>query len=189
MRAKSVWLHNPLGEPKKTRFKVTESEISLGNFVVPVSEVQSCKVGYPRKWYGPLNSLIGLSLMAWFLYEFMSLIIRFSTAMNVASTTGADETAAHINMVKVLHKFHLRTSTSDDQQLAFAFWIYIFLLAYGLFLATLVFRPRIVLTARGGSVVEVAYRFVRPRKFAKALVAARKLAKRAEANAAPNALQ
>lgn len=90
-------------------------------------------------------------------------------------------------MVKVLHKFHLRTSTSDDQQLALAFWIYIFLLAYGLFLAPLVFRPRIVLIARGGSVVEVAYRFVRPRKFAKALVAARKLAKRAKANAAPNA--
>ena len=167
-----------MGEPKKTQFKVTESEISLGNFVVPVSEVQSCKVGYSKKWLGPLVATIGLSLLIWFSYELVSLVIRFSTAINVASTPGADEAASHASMVQFLEKLHLRASTSDDQQLALTFWIYIFLFVYGLLISPLIFRPRIVLTARGGSVVEMAYRFVRPRKFAKTLAAARKVAKR-----------
>lgn len=178
MRAKSVWLHTPMGDPKKTLFKVTESEISLGNFVVPISEVQSCKVGYSKKWIAPLAATIGLSLMIWFSYELVSLVIRFSTAINVASTPGADEAASHASMVQFLEKLHLRASTSDDQQLALTFWIYIFLLVYGLLISPLIFRPRIVLTSRGGSVVEMAYRFVRPRKFAKTLAAARKVAKR-----------
>jgi hypothetical protein len=178
MKAKSVWLHTPMGNPKKTQFKVTESEISLGNFVVPVSEVQSCKVGYPKKWLAPLTATIGLSLLAWFAYEVVSLVIRFSTAINVASTPGVDEAASHASMVQLLEKLHLRASTSDDQQLALTFWIYIFLFVYGILISPLIFRPRIVLTARGGSVVEMAYRFVRPRKFAKTLAAARKVAKR-----------
>lgn len=184
MRAKSVWLHTPMGDPKKTLFKVTESEISLGNFIVPISEVQSCKVGYSKKWLAPLTATIGLSLLVWFSYELVSLVIRFSTAMNVASTPGADEAAAHASMVHFLEKLHLRASTSDDQQLALTFWIYVFLFVYGILISPLIFRPRIVLTARGGSVVEMAYRFVRPRKFAKTLAAARKAAKRAKANAA-----
>ena len=167
-----------MGEPKKTLFKVTESEISLGNFIVPISEVQSCKVGYSKKWLAPLTATIGLSLLVWFSYELVSLVIRFSTAMNVASTPGADEAAAHASMVQFLEKLHLRASTSDDQQLALTFWIYIFLFVYGILISPLIFRPRIVLTARGGSVVEMAYRFVRPRKFAKTLAAARKVAKR-----------
>lgn len=167
-----------MGDPKKTQFKVTESEISLGNFVVPSSEVQSCKVGYSKKWLGPLAATIGLSLLTWLSYELVSLVIRFSTAVNVASTPGVDEAAAHASMVHFLEKLHLRASTSDDQQLALTFWIYIFLFVYGLFISPLIFRPRIVLTARGGSVVEMAYRFVRPRKFAKTLGAARKIAKK-----------
>lgn len=167
-----------MGDPKKTQFKVTESEISLGNFVVPTSEVQSCKVGYSKKWLGPLAATIGLSLLTWLSYELVSLVIRFSTAVNVASTPGVDEAASHASMVHFLEKLHLRASTSDDQQLALTFWIYVFLFVYGLFISPLIFRPRIVLTARGGSVVEMAYRFVRPRKFAKTLGAARKIAKK-----------
>ena len=79
-----------MGDPKKTQFKVTESEISLGNFVVPASEVHSCKVGYAKKWLGPLTIAIGLGLTGWFLYEAMSFLIRLLTAFNVAGTPDVD---------------------------------------------------------------------------------------------------
>ena len=171
-----------MGRPRKTRFKVTADEISLGDFVVPASEVHSCKVGYPKKWLGPLSLIIGLSFMLWFLYELMSLIIRLVAAMSVDPTSDGVDSEVKLATVRLLNKFYLRSSTSDDQQLALTFWIYIFSIAYGLFIAPLIFRPRIVLVARGGNVVEVAYRFVRPRKLAKTLVAARILAKRTKVN-------
>ena len=99
---KSVWLRNPFGDPKKTEFKVTESEISLGNFVVPASKVHSCKVGYAKKWLGPLTIAIGLGLTGWFLYEAMSFLIRLLTAINVASTPEVDEAATQASMVQLL---------------------------------------------------------------------------------------
>lgn len=167
-----------MGDPKKTQFKVTESEISLGNFVVPASEVHSCKVGYAKKWLGPLTIAIGLGLTGWFLYEAMSFLIRLLTAINVASTPEVDEAATQASMVQLLHKLHLRASTSDEQQTQLALGLYVLILVYGIFIAPSIFRPRVVLTARGGSVVEVHYRLVRPRKFAKTLVAARKIAKK-----------
>lgn len=178
MRAKSVWLHNPTGDPKKTQFKVTESEISLGNFVVPASEVQSCKISYANKWLFLINMAIGLSLSSWFVYEVSSFLIRLQTAFVVAGTPGVDEAATQASMVELLHKLHLRASTSDEQQTQLALGLYVLILVYGIFIAPSIFRPRVVLTARGSSVVEVPYRLVRPRKFAKTLAAARKIAKK-----------
>ena len=178
MRAKSVWLHDPFGNPKKTQFKVSDSEISLGNFVVPAAEVASCGVRYSNKFVARLNPTIGLALIGWFLYEAFSLMIRFTTAVNVASNPGADEAATHAAMLKMLTNLHLRASTTDDQQLQLTFWIYILTILYSIFIAPNIFRPRLELIARGGSVVCVSYRLVRPRKFAKTLVAARKIAQR-----------
>jgi hypothetical protein len=177
MKTKTVWLRNPLGDPKKTQFKVTESEISLGNFVVPASEVQSCKVGYAKKWLFLINMAIGLSLSGWFVYETSSFLIRLQTAVVVAGTPGVDEAATRAAMVHLLNKLHLRASTTDEQQTQLALGLYVLILVYGIFIAPNISRPRVVLTARGGSVVEVPYRLVRPRKFAKTLAAARKVAK------------
>jgi len=180
MRTKSVWLRNPFGDPKKTEFKVSSTEISLGNFVVPTDDVASCKVGYANKWLGSLNMAVGLILGGWFLYEVSSFLIRLLSAFNIAGTPGVDEVATHASMVKLLQKFHLRAWTSDEQQTQLALCLYIFILVYGIFIAPNIFKPRIVLTSRGGSVVEVPYRLVRPRKFAKTLVAAQKVAKRSK---------
>ena len=108
----------------------------------------------------------------------MSFLIRLLTAFNVAGTPDVDEAATRASMVQLLQKFHLRASTTDEQQTQLALGLYAFNLVYGIFIAPSIFRPRVVLTARGGSVVEVHYRLVRPRKFAKTLVAARKIAKK-----------
>ena len=178
MRAKSVWLRNPFGDPKKTEFKVSATEISLGNFVVPANEVESCKVRYPNKFLGPLNMVITFGILGWWLYEVTSFLIRLLTAFNVAGTPGVDEAATRASMVELLQKFHLRASTTDEQQTQLALGLYVLILVYGIFIAPSIFRPRVVHTARGGSVVEVHYRLVRPRKFAKTLVAARKIAKK-----------
>ena len=167
-----------MGDPKKTQFNVTESEISLGNFVVPANEVESCKVRYPNKFLGPLNMVITFGILGWWLYEVTSFLIRLLTAFNVAGTPGVDEAATRASMVELLQKFHLRASTTDEQQTQLALGLYVLILVYGIFIAPSIFRPRVVLTARGGSVVEVHYRLVRPRKFAKTLVAARKIAKK-----------
>jgi len=178
MKAKSVWLRSPFGDPKKTEFKVSATEISLGNFVVPTDDVASCKVRYANKWLGSLNMAVGLILGGWFLYEVSSFLIRLLTAFNVAGTPGVDEAATRASMVELLQKLHLRASTTDEQQTLLALYLYIFILVYGIFIAPNIFKPRIVLTSRGGSVVEVPYRLVRPRKFAKTLAAARKVVKR-----------
>jgi len=180
MRTKLVWLRNPFGDPKKTEFKVSATEISLGNFVVPANEVESCKVRYPNKFLGSLNMVITFGILGWWLYEVTSFLIRLLTAFNVAGTPGVDEAATRASMVELLQKLHLRASTTDEQQTLLALFLYIFILVYGIFIAPNIFTPRIVLTSRGGSVVEVPYRLVRPRKFAKTLVAAQKVAKRSK---------
>ena len=90
-----------------------------------------------------------------------------------------DKVASHpVLDAELLQKFHLRASTTDEQQTQLALGLYVLILVYGIFIAPSIFRPRVVLTARGGRVVEVPYRLVRPRKFAKALAAAWKIAKK-----------
>ena len=122
--------------------------------------------------------VITFGILGWWLYEAMSFLIRLLTAFNVAGTPDVDEAATRASMVQLLQKFHLRASTTDEQQTQLALGLYVLILVYGIFIAPSIFRPRVVLTARGGSVVEVHYRLVRPRKFAKTLVAARKIAKK-----------
>ena len=122
--------------------------------------------------------VITFGILGWWLYEVTSFLIRLLTAFNVAGTPGVDEAATRASMVELLQKFHLRASTTDEQQTQLALGLYVLILVYGIFIAPSIFRPRVVLTARGGSVVEVHYRLVRPRKFAKTLVAARKIAKK-----------
>ena len=122
--------------------------------------------------------VITFGILGWWLYEVTSFLIRLLTAFNVAGTPGVDEAATRASMVELLQKFHLRASTTDEQQTQLALGLYVLILVYGIFIAPSIFRPRVVLTARGGSVVEVPYRLVRPRKFAKALAAAWKIAKK-----------
>ena len=122
--------------------------------------------------------VITFGILGWWLYEVTSFLIRLLTAFNVAGTPGVDEAATRASMVELLQKFHLRASTTDEQQTQLALGLYVLILVYGIFIAPSIFRPRVVLTARGGSVVEVHYRLVRPRKFAKALAAAWKIAKK-----------
>ena len=181
MKSRSVWLHNPTGNPKKVKFKVSDTEISLGDFVVPADDVASCKTSYPFRIYGLLVPVIGYGLFAWWVAEFLSFVIRFQFALIVALTPNADEAAAQAQTLALLQKLHLRSSTTDDQQMQLAFWFYIALTFYSLFISHFIFRPRIVLKSREGSSAEVPYRFVRPRKFLKTLVAARKVVKRAKA--------
>ena len=181
MKSRSVWLHNPTGNPKKIQFKVSDSEISLGDFVVPADEVASCKTSYPFRIYGLLVPVIVYGLLAWWFAEFLSFVIRFQFALLIELTPNLDEAATQAQAVALLQKLHLRSSTTDDQQMLLAFWLYIALTFYSLFLSPFIFRPRLVLKSREGSSVEVPYRFMRPRKFIKTSVAARKVVKRAKA--------
>lgn len=160
-----IWLRNSLGDPKKTEFKVSESEISLGNLVVPASEVQTCRVGDANKWLGPLNIAIYLGLSGWFFYEFMSFLNRLLIAITAASTPGADAAATQASTVQLLQKFHLRASITEEQQTQLWLGIYVFILVYQIFVAPYIFRPRMVLTAQCGSVVEVAYCLIPQRTF------------------------
>ena len=95
----------------------------------------------------------------------------------ILSRGALDATATNAKMNSLLQTLNLRTSTTDDQQMQLAFWLYISVLIYGLLLSNLIFRPRITLTSKNGTVVQVPFMLVRPRKFAKCLVAARKIGK------------
>ena len=181
MKSRSVWLHNPTGNPKKIQFKVSDSEISLGDFVVRADEVASCKTSYPFRIYGLLVPVIVYGLLAWWFAEFLSFVIRFQFALLIELTPNLDEAATQAQAVALLQKLHLRSSTTDDQQMLLAFWLYIALTFYSLFISSFIFRPRLVLKSREGSSAEAPYRFVRPRKFIKTGVAARKIVKRAKA--------
>ena len=55
MKKKSVWLHNPTGNPKKTLFTVTKTEISLGDTVLQSNEVAAFKRTYAKPFYGKIN--------------------------------------------------------------------------------------------------------------------------------------
>jgi len=179
MKKKSVWLHNPTGNPKKTLFTVTKTEISLGESTIPASEVASCKRTYPKSFCLPLNTGISLALAGWMVYEAASFIIRLQFAVFIDLSPELDVTATNAKMNSLLQSLHLRTSTTDDQQLQLAFWLYISVLIYGFLLSNLIFRPRITLTSKNGTVVQVPFLLVRPRKYAKCLVAARKISKKA----------
>lgn len=176
MKKKSVWLHNPTGNPKKTLFTVSKTEISLGDNIIPATDVASCKRTYPKFFYA-LNLGTSLALVGWMVYEAASFIIRLQFAGILDLTPELDATATNAKMNSLLQTLHLRTSTTDDQQTQLAFWLYISVLIYGLLLSNLIFRPRITLTSKNGTVVQVPFMLVRPRKFAKCLVAARKIGK------------
>jgi hypothetical protein len=177
MKKKSVWLHNPTGNPKKTLFTVSKTEISLGDNIIPATDVASCKRTYPKSFYMPINFSISLALAGWMVYEAASFIIRLQFAIILDLTPELDATATNAKMNSLLQTLHLRTSTTDEQQTQLAFWLYISVLIYGLLLSNLIFRPRITLTSKNGTVVQVPFILVRPRKFAKCLVAARKIGK------------
>jgi len=178
MKKKSVWLHNPTGNPKKTLFTVSKTEISLGDNIIPAGDVVSCKRTYPKFFY-TLNLGISLALAGWMVYEAASFIIRLQFAVFIDLSPEIDATATNAKMNSLLQTLHLRTSTTDDQQLQLAFWLYISVLIYGFLLSNLIFRPRITLTSKNGTVVEVPFLLVRPRKFANCLAAARKISKKA----------
>lgn len=176
MKKKSVWLHNPTGNPKKTLFTVSKTEISLGDTIISATDVASCKRTYP-KFFFTLNLGITLALAFWMVYEAASFIIRLQFAVISEMTPELDVTATNAKMNSLLQTLHLRTSTTDDQQTQLAFFLYISFFIYGLLLSNLIFRPRIRLTSTNGTVVEVPFMLVRPRKFVKCLVAARKIGK------------
>jgi hypothetical protein len=178
VKKKSVWLHNPTGNPKKTLFTVTKNEISLGDTVLPADEVASCKRVYAKPFYGKINLLMLFALFGWWLYEALNFLIRFQFAFlsELSSETEKEDT----NKLKMefLQFFHLRTSTTDDQQMQLFFLLYISILIYQNLISHIIFRPRIVLTSKSGSVSKAPYFLVRPAKFAKCLGIARKIAKK-----------
>lgn len=181
MKSRSVWLHNLTGNPKKVQFKVSDTEISLGDFIVPANDVASCRVTYPFRIFGLLAPVVIYGLLAWWFAEFLSFLIRFQFLLLVEMTPNSDEAESRKQVVALLQKLHLRSSTTDDQQMQLVFWLYIAFLIYCLLVTHLIFRPRILLVSREGGSAEAPYRFVRPRKFVKTLVAARKVVKRAKA--------
>jgi len=178
MRKKSVWLHNPSGNPKKVLFSVTGTEVSLGETVLPASEVASCKRTYAKPFYGKINLLITFALIGWFLYEALNFLIRFQFAMLLDLSSDAQKEETNELKMDFLKFFHLRTSITDDQQMQIFFMLYISILIYQNLISHIIFRPRILLTSKNGSVTEVPYFLVRPAKFAKCLGVARKIAKK-----------
>ena len=178
MKKKSVWLHNPTGNPKKTLFTVTKSEISLGDTVLPANEVAGFKRTYAKPFYGKINLLVFFALFGWWLYEALNFLIRFEFALLSEVSTDTEKEETNKLKMDILEFFHLRTSTTDDQQLQLFFMLYISILIYQNLISHIIFRPRIVLTSKSGSVTEVSYLFVRPAKFAKCLGVARKIAKK-----------
>ena len=178
MRKKSVWLHNPSGNPKKVLFSVSKTEVSLGETVLPASEVASCKRTYAKPFYGKINLLITFALIGWFLYEALNFLIRFQFAMLLDLSPDAQKEETNELKMDFLKFFHLRTSITDDQQMQIFFMLYISILIYQNLISHIIFRPRILLTSKNGSVTEVPYFLVRPAKFAKCLRVARKIAKK-----------
>ena len=178
MKKKSVWLHNPTGNPKKTLFTVTKTEISLGDTVLPANEVAAFKRTYAKPFYGKINLLVFFALFGWWLYEALNFLIRFQFALLSELSTDTEKEETNKLKMDILEFFHLRTSTTDDQQMQLSFMLYISILIYQNLISHIIFRPRIVLTSKSGSVTEVSYLFVRPAKFAKCLGVARKIAKK-----------
>ena len=178
MKKKSVWLHNPTGNPKKTLFTVSKTEISLGDTVLSANEVAAFKRTYAKPFYGKINLLVFFALFGWWLYEALNFLIRFQFALLSELSTDTEKEETNKLKMDILEFFHLRTSTTDDQQLQLFFMIYISILIYQNFISHIIFRPRIVLTSKSGSVTEVPYLLVRPAKFAKCLGVARKIAKK-----------
>jgi len=178
MRKKSVWLHKPFGDPKKILFSVSKIEVSLGETVLPASDVAAIKRTYAKPFYGKINLLILFALFGWWLYEALNFLIRFQFAFlsELSSETEKEDT----NKLKMefLRYFHLRTSTTDDQQMQLFFALYVSILIYQNLISHFIFRPRLVLTSKSGLVTEVPYFLVRPAKFAKCLGVARKIAKK-----------
>jgi hypothetical protein len=178
MRKKSVWLHNPGGNPKKIIFSVSATEVSLGETILLASEVAACKRTYAKPFYRKINLLIHSALFGWLLYEALNFLIRFQFAFlsELSSETEKEDT----NKLKMefLKFFHLRTSTTDDQQMQLFLMLYISILIYQNLISHIIFRPRLVLTSKSGLVIEVPYLLVRPAKFAKCLGVARKIAKK-----------
>jgi hypothetical protein len=178
MKKKSVWLHNPTGNPKKTLFTVTKTEISLGDTVLPANEVAAFKRTYAKPFYGKINLLVFFALFGWWLYEALNFLIRFEFALLSEVSTDTEKEETNKLKMDILEFFHLRTSTTDDQQMQLSFMLYISILIYQNLISHIIFRPRIVLTSKSGSVTEVPYLLVRPAKFAKCLGVARKIAKK-----------
>ena len=178
MKKKSVWLHNPTGNPKKTLFTVTKTEISLGDTVLQSNEVAAFKRTYAKPFYGKINLLVFFALFGWWLYEALNFLIRFQFALLSELSTDTEKEETNKLKMDILEFFHLRTSTTDDQQMQLSFMLYISILIYQNLISHIIFRPRIVLTSKSGSVTEVSYLFVRPAKFAKCLGVARKIAKK-----------
>ena len=178
MKKKSVWLHNPTGNPKKTLFTVTKTEISLGDTVLPAHEVAAFKRTYAKPFYGKINLLVFFALFGWWLYEALNFLIRFEFALLSEVSTDTEKEETNKLKMDILEFFNLRTSTTDDQQMQLSFLLYISILIYQNLISHIIFRPRIVLTSKSGSVTEVPYLLVRPAKFAKCLGVARKIAKK-----------
>ena len=178
MKKKSVWLHNPTGNPKKTLFTVSKTEISLGDTVLSANEVAAFKRTYAKPFYGKINLLVFFALFGWLLYEGLNFLIRFEFALLSELSTDTEKEETNKLKMDILEFFHLRTSTTDDQQLQLFFMLYISILIYQNLISHIIFRPRIVLTSKSGSVTEVPYLLVRPAKFAKCLGVARKIAKK-----------
>ena len=178
MKKKSVWLHNPTGNPKKTLFTVTKTEISLGDTVLQSNEVAAFKRTYAKPFYGKINLLVFFALFGWWLYEALNFLIRFEFALISELSTDTEKEETNKLKMDILEFFHLRTSTTDDQQMQLSFMLYISILIYQNLISHIIFRPRIVLTSKSGSVTEVPYLLVRPAKFAKCLGVARKIAKK-----------
>ena len=178
MKKKSVWLHNPTGNPKKTLFTVSKTEISLGDTVLSANEVAAFKRTYAKPFYGKINLLVFFALFGWWLYEALNFLIRFEFALLSELSTDTEKEETNKLEMDILEFFHLRTSTTDDQQMQLSFMLYISILIYQNLISHIIFRPRIVLTSKSGSVTEVPYLLVRPAKFAKCLGVARKIAKK-----------
>ena len=178
MKKKSVWLHNPTGNPKKTLFTVSKTEISLGDTVLSANEVAAFKRTYAKPFYGKINLLVFFALFGWWLYEALNFLIRFEFALLSEVSTDTEKEETNKLKMDILEFFHLRTSTTDDQQMQLSFMLYISILIYQNLISHIIFRPRIVLTSKSGSVTEVPYLLVRPAKFAKCLGVARKIAKK-----------
>jgi hypothetical protein len=178
MKKKSVWLHNPTGNPKKTLFSVTKTEISLGGTVLLANEVASCKRIFAKPFYKQINLLMNFSLFAWLLYEGLNFLIRFQFALLSELSSDTEKEETNELKLNLLQNLNLRTSTTDDQQMQLFFLLYFSVLIYQFILSSIIFRPRIVLTSTSGSVTEVPFLLVRPGKYGKCLGIARKIAKK-----------
>lgn len=178
MRKKSVWLHKPFSTPKKTLFSVNENEISLGDRAFATSEVVQCKQSFPNQFFKPISLLISISLFLWMMYELLSLMLRLQSGLLLEMDPDLDVARTKERTQSLLELFHLRSSTTDDEQLVLFLWLYLGILVYSIVIANLVFRPRVYLESKSGESIEVPYILVRPRKFASTLGRARKIAKK-----------